>query len=191
MFNAIVISFQAFLHSTLSDASLDSDEPNEDTLSQSHSTPQKMGLYPTPSPISFPRRVSWPGSVPSPHGISIPSIPPFPSLAIGLGMGQNDGFNISLSLDQLHQLFNVLPPRPVKTELCVAGCSLLESFLGSLALLFHATALASKQFQLVFLQCDRGTYTYRTDSFILSLSIEGAVLKGLLKPARGALVVVR
>lgn len=179
------MQFQAFLQSTLSDASLESDESIEDTSSQSNPTPQKMTLYPTPSPISFPRRISWPDSVPSPRGLSIPSIPPFSSPAVGSGLIQSDSASVALSLDQLHQLFSVLPPRPVKPELCVAGCSLLESFLGSLALLFHAIALATKPYQLTFLQCDRGVYTYRTENLIFSVSIEGSVLKGLLKPARG------
>ena len=101
-------------------------------------------LYPSPPPISFPRRISWPELVPSPrHGFTIPSIPPFPSPALGGGgAGQGGvvgmGWHCLLSLQQFQQLLSATPPSPVKPETCVEGCCLLQSFLGSLALFFHS-----------------------------------------------------
>lgn len=98
--------------------------------------------------------------------------------------------NIQFSLDQFNQLLSATPSQPVQMDMCVVGCSLLESFLGSLALLFHGIMLATK-YQLVFVQCDRGVYTYRTDNLMLTLAMDGAILKCTLKPARGGWVLIR
>jgi len=90
--------------------------------------------------------------------------------------------SVTLSLDQLRHLLEVNPPRPVRPDLCVQGCSLLESFLGSLSLLCHITF---RPLQLTFVQCDRGVYSYRTENLIISFAMEGGVLKAALKPTRG------
>lgn len=85
----------------------------------------------------------------------IPSIPPFPSPAVGTAaMGAHGlAWNCLLSLDQFQQLLSATPPQHVKPDMCVSGCSLLESFLGSLALLFH-----SLQVRGAGSTCGRGGY---------------------------------
>ncbi len=100
-------------------------------------------------------------------------------------MGQGGGsWNFPLSLDQFRQLLSVTPSQPVKPDTCVDGCSLLESFLGSLSLLSHAIFLANKPF-LTFVQCDHGLYTYRTDNLTIMFAMEGGMLKTTLKQFRG------
>ena len=183
-----MLFWQAFLRSTFSSSS-DSEEVREDSDVIPNSNVQKLSLYPIPSPISFPPRISGPDLVPSPHGFSIPSIPPFPSPIVGSGMGQGSSWNYQLSLEQFSQLLSPTPSQPVKPDTCVVGCSLLESFLGSLSLLFHGIQLANKPFNLIFVQCDRGVYTYRTDNLAITFSMEGGVLRGSLKPIRGVVCV--
>ena len=178
-------SLQAFLHAVFSGASVDTDETEKPPSSVSVPNSQKLSLYPTPSPISFPRRTPWPDCVPSPYGgFNIPSIPPYPSPAMGPGGAAPGGgisWNCQLGLEQFSQLLSV---EPVKPESCVGGCSLLESFLGSMALLCHALHLVSKH-QMAFVQCDRGVYTYRTENMAIMLAMEVAVLRLTLKPVRG------
>ena len=176
------------MHSTLSSAGTDSDESSEEHASHSMANPQKVPLYSTPSPISFPRRTSWPDSVPSPHGFNIPSIPPFSTPDISSRMGQSSGWNFQVTLEQFNQLLSDTPSQPVKNELCVVGCSLLKSFLGSLSLFFNAIQYATK-FQLQFVQCDRGVYTYRTDNLAITLAMEGGVLHATLRAVRGKCVI--
>ncbi len=181
----VCVCVQSFLSSVLSDSTSESEEPSDDVSSHSTtSTPQKTSIYTMPSPISFPRRISWPDSVPSPQGL--PSIPPFPSPAAGSGLGHTESSAITLTLDQLHKLLDSSPPGLVRPELCVAGCSLLGSFLGSLSLLHQVTSKT----QIMFMRCDRGVYSYRTENLIVTFSMEGGVLKGVLKPARGGLVII-
>lgn len=170
-----------------SEGSGDSEESGEKGFSTVPLTnAQKSTLYPTPSPISFPRRTSYPDSVPSLHGYSIPSIPPFPSPALGSGMGQGALCNCQLSQEQFNQLLSATPSQPVKPDSCVMGCALLQSFLGSLTLFFHALHQASKQ-QMTFVQCDRGVYTYRNEgnNVVAVMAIEGAVNRITLRAARG------
>ena len=179
------ILLQAFLHSAFSSSSDAEDTSEKPPSSVTTSTPQKPSLYPTPSPISFPRRTSWPESVPSPRGgFNLPSIPPFPSPAMGAAHSQGSSWSCRLSLEQLNQLLSTVPPQPVKPDSCVLGCSLLESFLGSISLLFHALQQVTKH-QMGFVQCDRGVYTYRTENMAVVIAMEGAVLRVTLKPVRG------
>ena len=180
----VVTCLQTFLHSVFTDCGGADSEDSGDSkpMTRPHS------LHPIPSPISYPppRRTSYPESVPSPRGFSIPSIPPFPSPALGSGMGHGSTWNCQLSLDQFNQLLSATPSQPVKPDTCVVGCSLLQSFLGSMVLLFQGLLMANK-YQLMFLQCDRGVYSYRTETISISMAIEGAVMRTTLRAVRGKL----
>lgn len=101
-------------------------------------------------------------------------------------MGHGALCNCRLSLDQFNQLLSATPSHPIKPDSCVVGCSLLQSFLGSISLLFQALLLANKH-QMAFVQCDRGVYTYRNDvnQIMTVMAIEGAVARITVKAARG------
>lgn len=100
-------------------------------------------------------------------------------------MGQGALGNCWLSLEHFDQLLSATPSHPIKPDTCVVGCSLLQSFLGSISLLFQALNLAHKH-QMVFVQSDRGVYTYRNDGnhIVAVMAIEGAVIRITLRAAR-------
>ena len=108
---------------------------------------------------------------------------------MGSAVSQGGNWNCQLTLEQFNQLLSTVPSQPVKPDTCVGGCSLMESFLGSISLLFHALQLVTKH-QMHFVQCDRGVYTYKIEATGLAIvmAMEGALLKITLKPIRGEFV---
>lgn len=106
---------------------------------------------------------------------------------MGATVSQGGSWNCQLLLEQFNQLLSAMPSQPIKPDTCVMGCSLMESFLGSISLLFHALQLVNKH-QMHFVQCDRSVYTYRTDNMAIVMAMEGAILKITLRAVRGELV---